>query len=138
MRTKLFTLMVVVGLFAAARPVMTHHSFSAEYDAKAVVELQGTVVKMEWINPHSWIHLDVKRPDGQVERWRIEAGGPSGLIRRGWTKASVPPGIQVHVFGYRARDNSLQAAARTLTLPDGRALYAGSDGTGAQGDLSGK
>jgi hypothetical protein len=86
---------------------------------------------LEWINPHSWIHLDVKRTDGQVERWMIEAGPPSGLIRRGWTKNSVPAGTEITVEGYRAKDGSLQANGRTLTLPDGRALFAGSSGAGA-------
>lgn len=124
-------MMVGVGMLGVVTPVFSHHSFSAEYDAQARVTLRGTVVKMEWINPHSWIHLDVKRTDGQVERWRIETGPPAGLIRRGWTKHSVPPGIEIIIEGYRAKDGSLQANGQYTTLPDGRALFAGSSGTGA-------
>ena len=131
MRTKLLAMLVGVGLFAAIKPVMAHHAFAAEYDVKAPVKLRGTITKMELINPHSWIHLDVKRPDGTVENWMIESGPPSGLVRRGFTKNSVPPGIEVVIDGYRARDGSLQANGQYITLPDGRALFAGSSGTGA-------
>lgn len=138
MRTRLLAMMVGVGMLGVVTPVFSHHSFSAEYDAQARVTLRGTVVKMEWINPHSWIHLDVKRPDGQVERWRIETGPPSGLVRRGFTKASVPPGVEIVVAGYRAKDGSLHAAGQTLTLPDGRALFAGSPGSGTPGEQAPK
>ena len=131
MRTKLLAMLVGVGLFAAITPVMAHHAFAAEYDVKLPVKLRGTITKMEWINPHSWIHLDVKRPDGAVENWMIESGPPSGLVRRGFTKNSVPPGIEVVIDGYRAKDGSLQANGQYITLPDGRALFAGTPGTGA-------
>ena len=131
MRTKLLAVLVGVGLFAAIEPVMAHHAFSAEYDVKLPVKLRGTITKMEWINPHSWIHLDVKRPDGTVESWMIESGPPSGLVRRGFTKNSVPPGIEVIIDGYRAKDGSLQANGQYITLPDGRALFTGSAGSGA-------
>ena len=138
MRTRWLAMMVGVGILSAADPALSHHSFSAEYDAEQRVTLRGTVVRMEWINPHSWIHLDVKRPDGQVERWRIETGPPSGLVRRGFTKASVPPGIEIVVAGYRAKDGTLHAAGQTLTLPDGRALFAGSPGSGTPGEQAPK
>ena len=131
MRTTLLAMMVGVGVLAAAQPVRAHHAFAAEYDVNAPVTLRGTVVKMEWVNPHSWIHLDVKRADGQVERWRIETGPPSGLIRRGWTKQAVPPGIEIVIEGYRAKDGSLLATGVYTKFPDGRALFAGSSGTGA-------
>ena len=133
MRTRLLGMIVAVGVLAAAQPVMGHHAFAAEYDIDSPIALRGTVVKMEWINPHSWIHLDVKRPDGQVERWRIETGPPAGLIRRGWTKASVPPGIEIIVEGFRAKDNSLlQANGQYTKFLDGRSLFAGSSGSGAE------
>ena len=131
MRTKLLAILVWVGLFAAIKPVMAHHAFAAEYDVKLPVKLRGTITKMEWINPHSWIHLDVKRPDGTVENWMIESGPPSGLVRRGFTKNSVPPGIEGVIDGYRAKVGSLQANGQYITLPDGRALFAGTPGTGA-------
>jgi Family of unknown function (DUF6152) len=131
MRTKLLAAMLGIGLFAAAKPVVAHHAFAAEYDVKQPVKLKGTITKMEWINPHSWIHLDVKRPDGTVDSWMVESGPPSGLVRRGFTKNSVPPGIEVTIDGYRAKDGSLQANGQYITLPDGRALFAGTPGTGA-------
>jgi len=129
MRTRLFAILIGLGVVAAATPVRGHHSFAAEYDVNAPIKLRGTVAKMDWINPHSWIHLDVKRPDGTVERWEIEAGPPSGLIRRGFTKASVPAGIEVLIEGYRARDGSLHGNAQYITLPDGRNLFAGAPGS---------
>ena len=94
MRTKLFSVVAGAALLvsAAAVPVIAHHSFAAEFDAKKPVKLRGTVVKMEWINPHSWIHIDVKNADGKVERWMVEGGAPNALLRRGWNKNSLPDG----------------------------------------------
>ena len=135
MRTKLFKLVAGAALVAtaAAVPAYAHHSFAAEFDAKKPVKLRGTVKKMEWINPHSWIHIDVKNPDGTVTEWMVEGGAPNALLRRGWNKNSVPPGTAVVVQGFRARDGSNRASGGDLTLADGKKLFIGSTGTGAPG-----
>ena len=127
---------VGVALLAAAVPVLAHHAFSAEFDASTPVRLRGTVTKMEWINPHSWMHIDVTNDDGTVDSWMIEAGPPGALVRRGWKKDSVSPGTEVLVEGYRALDGGLRANGRDVTLPDGTKLFAGSSGTGAPLDGS--
>ena len=124
----------IVLLALAVAPVWAHHAFSAEFDAKKPVKLTGTVTKMEWINPHAWIHIDVKRPDGKVEKWMIEGGTPNTLFRRGFTKNSVLPGTVIVVDGYQAKDGSQKANGRDLTLSDGRKLFLGSSGTGAPKD----
>lgn len=126
-------IMGVVGaaLLAAAVPAVAHHAFSAEFDATKPVRLEGTVTKMEWINPHSWMHVDVTNDDGSVDSWMVEAGPPGALVRRGWKKDSVKPGTQVLVEGYQAIDGGLRANGRDVTLPDGTKLFAGSSGTGA-------
>ena len=111
-----------------------HHAFAAEFDANKPVKLKGTVIRMEWINPHAWIHIDVKRPDGKLERWMIEGGTPNTLLRRGFSKTSVQYGIEIVVDGYQAKDGSMKANGRDLTLPDGRKLFMGSSGTGAPSD----
>jgi hypothetical protein len=108
--------------FAAA----AHHSFSAEFDVAKVVHLEGTVVQFSWVNPHSWIYMDVVKPDGTVEHWKIEGGAPSLLLRRGWNKNSVQPGVKVVVNAFQARDGALRASARDVTFPDGRTLDAAS------------
>src|SRR5262245_58831041 len=116
----------------ASAPVLAHHSFAAEFDAKRPVKLRGTVVKMEWINPHSWIHMDVKDPvTGKVERWMVEGGAPNALLRRGWTKNSLPEGTEILVEGFQAKDGANRANGRDITFPDGRKLFVGSSGTGA-------
>src|SRR5216117_2299762 len=121
-------------LFAAAAPAFAHHAFSAEFDAKRPVKLRGTVTKMEWINPHSWIHIDVKDAKGKVESWMVEGGAPNALLRRGFTKDSLPVGTEILVEGYQAKDGSTRANGRDITLPDGKKLFVGSSGTGAPYD----
>ncbi len=111
-----------------------HHAFSSEFDAEKPVRLRGTITKMEWINPHAWLHIDVNTGDGQTESWMVEAGPPGALVRRGWSKNSVKPGVEVVVEGYRAIDGSNKANGRDVTLPDGTRLFAGSSGTGAPYD----
>jgi hypothetical protein len=133
MRTKLAIAVGLVGLgvCGGATSVWAHHAFAAEFDASKQVNFKGTVTKMEWINPHTWMHMDVKKPDGTVENWAIEAGTPNVLFRRGFTKESLLPGTEVVVDGYQAKDGSHRANGRDLTLPDGRKLFLGSSGTGA-------
>lgn len=111
-----------------------HHSFSAEFDANKPVQLRGTVVKVEWINPHTWIHIDVKEQDGKITRWMIEGGTPNTLLRRGLTKTSLPAGTEVMVDGYKAKNGSNRANGRDVTFPDGRKLFMGSSGIGAPRD----
>jgi hypothetical protein len=103
-----------------------HHSFAAEFDATKVVHLEGTVVQFAWVNPHSWIYMDVKKPDGTIEHWKIEGGAPSLLLRRGWNKNSVQPGVKVVINAFQARDGALRGSARDVTFPDGRTLDAAS------------
>ena len=138
MRTKFATVVCIVGLAicAAANSVSAHHAFAAEFDAKKPVSFKGTVTKMEWINPHTWLHVDVKKTDGTVENWAIEAGTPNVLFRRGFTKESLLPGTEVVIEGYQAKDGSHRANGRNLTLPDGKMLFLGSSGTGAPYELT--
>jgi hypothetical protein len=131
MRITLCIALATAVQLAAAVPLTAHHAFSAEFDPNKQVSLRGTVTKMEWINPHSWIHIDVKTTDGKVESWMIEAGPPGALVRRGWTKNSVALGTEVLVEGYQAKDGSNRANGREITLPDGQRLFVGSTGTGA-------
>src|SRR5437867_6440104 len=131
MKTKLFLVTAIAGvlLFAVSAPVFAHHAFAAEFDANKPVKLRGTVTKMEWINPHAWIHVDVKKPDGTTEMWMIEAGTPNTLLRRGFTKDSLKAGTEVLVDGYQSKDGSLRANGRNLTLPDGQTLFLGTGNT---------
>jgi len=126
--------MVGFALVAAAGPAWAHHAFASEFDAKKPVKFTATVTKMEWINPHAWMHVEVKKPDGTTENWMIEAGSPNSLFRRGITKDTVRVGMQVVVDGYQARDGSRRANGRDVTLPEGKKLYLGSQNTGAPGD----
>src|SRR5690349_504230 len=131
MRPKLAVALAIAGLFVNAAPVFAHHAFSAEFDAKRPVKLRGVVTKMEWINPHSWIHIDVKDASGKVTPWMVEGGAPNALLRRGFTKKSLPVGTEVLIEGYQAKDGSNRANGRDITLPDGSKLFVGSSGTGA-------
>ena len=134
MRTKLAIVVAGIGLLLRVEPVLAHHSFAAEFDAKRPVKLRGTITRMEWINPHAWIHIDVKGPDGKVVNWMIEAGTPNTLFRRGLTKDSLEPGTEILVDGYLSKDGSNRANGRDVTFPDGRKLFLGSSGTGAPYD----
>ena len=131
MRAKLSVVVVGMGLLLAAVPVVAHHSFAAEYDAQKPVKFQGTVTQMEWINPHAWIHVDVKGSDGKMVNWMVEAGAPNALLRRGFNKQSLLPGTVIMVEGYQAKDGANRANGRDITYTDGRKLFVGSSGTGA-------
>jgi hypothetical protein len=127
MRVKVATAIAVAGLLlaAAAAPVWAHHAFAAEFDAAKPVKLKGTVTKVEFINPHSWFHIDVKGPDGKVVSWAIEGGTPNTLFRRGVTKNSLPIGTELLVDGYQSKDGSNRANGRDITFPDGRKVFLG-------------
>lgn len=121
-------------LLASSAPAWAHHAFGAEFDAKREVHLIGNVTKVEWINPHAWIHINVKTPDGKVTEWMIEAGTPNTLFRRGFSRDSLKIGTEIVVDGYQAKDGSTNANGRDVTLPDGNKLFLGSSGTGAPYD----
>ncbi len=125
------TIVLLAALLLDAAPVWAHHAFAAEFDGNKQVTLKGTIAKMDWINPHAWLHIDVKEPDGTMTRWMIELGPPNSLLKRGWTKQSVPAGMEVTVVGYQAKDGAKRANGRDVTLPNGKQLFAGSSGTGA-------
>ena len=118
----------------ATASLAAHHSFAAEFDAGNPVELRGVVTAMDWVNPHSWIHLDVKGQDGTITKWMVESATPNTLFRRGFTKDSLKVGTEVIVHGYRAKNGANRANGRDLMLPDGKRLFMGSSGTGAPED----
>ena len=123
----------LASAFLASAPSYAHHAFSLEFDANQPITLRGTVTRVEWINPHAWIHIDVEGDNGDVESWMIEAGSPNTLVRRGMTRDSIPPGTEVVVFGYRHRNGSHAANGRDVTLADGTKLFLSSPRTGAPG-----
>ena len=125
-------LLLAVG---AAAPVRAHHAFAAEFDSSKPVKFEkASVVRVEWVNPHAWIHIDVTKADGTKERWAVEAGTPNVLFRRGFTKEALLPGTIINVDGYQAKDGAHRANGRDLTLPNGQTLFLGSSGTGAPTD----
>jgi len=137
MRTKVFISVIATAaaLLIAALPAAAHHAFGGEFDANRPVLLKGKLVKVEWVNPHSWIHVEVTNAKGEKEIWMVEGGSPNSLLRRGVTRDSLKVGTEVVVDGYQARDHTLlRANGRNVTLTDGTKLFLGSAGTGAPDD----
>lgn len=134
MRSTLSVLLVCFGTLPATALLVAHHSHAAEYDSANPVKLEGVVTKMEWVNPHCWLHLNVETPDG-TENWMVEGGPPSALFKRGFNKNSLAPGTEIRVVGYRARDGGQRANGREFTYAaDGRRLFMGTSGSGAPQD----
>src|SRR6266508_6970314 len=137
MRTKLSMMLAGLAFLVAAVPVVAHHAFGGEFDPNRPVLLKGKIVKLEWVNPHAWIHVEVTKPDGTKEEWMVEGGTPNTLLRRGITRESLKVGTVLVIDGYQARDHSLNRAnGRNVTYPDGKKLFLGSSGTGAPTDGS--
>jgi hypothetical protein len=140
MRSKVIVVVagLALGLSVTVASLSAHHAFAAEFDANKPLQMKGTVTKMEWLNPHVWLYMDVKMPNGTVENWAFEAGTPNVLFRRGFTRKSLLPGTVVIIDGYRAKDGSRRANGRDLTFEDGKKLFMGSSGTGAPYELNQK
>jgi hypothetical protein len=130
MRSRIVTIVIAIA-FSVAVPLVGHHAFSSEFDGNKPVKVKGVISRIEWINPHTWIHVDVKDADGKITKWMIEGGSPNALIRRGVTSQLLKVGMEVMVDGYQAKDGSTRANGRDITLADGRKLSVASSGTGA-------
>ena len=124
-KTLLVVLTAGVSLLTGV-PAWAHHAFAAEFDADRPIKFKGTVTKMEWINPHAWIHVDVTGEDGKVTPWMIEAAAPNALLRRGWTKASLPAGTEILIEGFQAKDGANRGNGSVITFTDGKKLFVGS------------
>jgi hypothetical protein len=130
MQSRLLKVVMSAGiLMAAVLPLAAHHSFSAEFDSTKPITLEGKVVQMEWVNPHSWLVIDVTKADGTVERWRLEGGSPSVLLRLGWNKNSLPAGTKIKVIAFQAKDAAFRGSTREIEFPDGRKMNLGSSST---------
>jgi hypothetical protein len=136
MRTALAIVGLRLCLAGSVVSLQAHHSFAAEFDANRPVAFRGTVTTLAWTNPHVWIQVDVKKPDGSVENWAVECSAPGALFRRGLTKQSLLPGIEILIDGYQAKDGTARARGRDVTFPDGRTLLLGGSGTGAEDGLT--
>lgn len=121
------------GLLLAAAPLAAHHAFAAEFDVNQPVKVHGKITKLEWVNPHAWLYVDVKDADGKVVNWHFELGPPNALFRLGWKKDSVAPGTEVDITGFRAKNGENVANGRAITLPDGREMFSGGSGPGSGG-----
>jgi hypothetical protein len=131
MRVSGFGMVVGAALAAVSAPTFGHHSFAAEFDINRPIQLDGVVTKMEFSNPHSWLHIEVTTDAGEKQQWMVEGGAPNALMRNGWNRNSVPAGIRVHVEGFQAKDRSFRASGRDITLPDGKSLFMGQGGAAA-------
>ena len=134
MRAKLSVAVAAVASLLTAVQISAHHSFAAEFDEHQPVTLKGTLTRFDWVNPHGWIYVDVKEPNGKVVNWAVEGGAPTTLLKRGLRKTDFPPGLEVVVTGYRAKNGTPTANGRTVTFSDGRNFFIGSSGTGAPAD----
>jgi len=130
MHAKLCIIVAAAVLLLAAMPAAAHHAFAAEFDSDKPVKVKGSVTKVEWVNPHAWIYVDVKGDDGKVVNWHFELGPPNALFRLGWKKDAIPEGTQVEITGYRAKSGENVGNGRSITLPDGRELFSGGSGPG--------
>ena len=126
MKKTLWAVSICAGLLlAASAPAWAHHAFQAEFDQRKPVKLEGVVTDMEWINPHAWIHIDVKNPDGTVTNWMVECGSPNIMLRRGFTKRSLETGTVIMVQGYQAKNGTMRANGSSVTFADGKKLFVG-------------